>query len=67
MVKVQALSNLLYKKKIIDGKKYSPYCDPNKEMASPPMTPSKCKYFLKKVNYINLQAALVQNAKNKEP
>ena len=67
MARMQALSNLLYKKKIIDGKKYSLYCDPNKEMPSPPMIINKCKYFLKKVNYINLQAALVQNAKNKEP
>ena len=52
----------------LKGEKYSPYCDPNKELAIPPNKTNKCKYFSKEmIKYINLQTAICPKCKEINP
>jgi len=47
-----------------DGKRYSPNYAHDKEMAVPPIKPTRCKFFSKEmIKYINLQITLCPNPK----
>jgi len=60
---IQYISEKKWEYRVV-GKKYSPNCDPEKELAVPPINLNKCKYFSKEmIKYINLQTALCPKCK----